>query len=221
MTHATFDRLFREGSRALLTGDHTVDAPPGGASERWGPSVCLRPDPASAATLAALTGTALEHAGPGHWPTGARRSSHFTVRVLDRYRDDLTPADTEGGPHLRAMRRAAASSEPLRLRLTGLTLTPGSVMATAEATGPGPARFATLLGEELGEHGWYESGFRRTIWYANLVHFTGPVTDPQALVDWVASQRRQDLGPADTRPELLDWVFRQGQMLPVVLGGLA
>jgi hypothetical protein len=215
----TFDRLFSEGSRLVLTGEHTVDAPPAPPAERWGPSVCLRPDPDAAATLDRLTTEALRYAGPGHWPTGASRASHFTVRVLDRYRDDLTTGREAIEPHVAAMRRAAACSGPLLLRLTGLTLTPASVMAAAEPEGDGPCAFAAALADELGEHGWFEADVDRTIWYANLVHFTGPIAHPPELVEWVADRRHLDLGVLEARPELLDWVFEEGQMVPVLLGG--
>lgn len=218
MSAETFDRLFRDGSRAVLSGQHEVDVPPGPTGERWGPSVCLRPDPVSAATLDALTTEALQYAGQGHWPTGASRSSHFTVRVLDRFREDLTPETAATGPHLTAMRRAAGCAGPTRLRLTGLTLTPASVMAAAEPVGPGAAGFASALEAGLGEHGWFETGFDRAIWYANLVHFTGPIARPRELVDWVAGRRFRDLGVVEGRPELLDWTFEQGQMVPVLLG---
>ncbi len=218
MSAETFDRLFRDGSRAVLSGGHEVDVPPGPTGDRWGPSVCLRPDSLSAAALDALTEEALQYAGQGHWPTGASRSSHFTVRVLDRFREDLTPETAAAGPHLTAMRQAAASAGPIRLRLTGLTLTPASVMAAAEPLGPGAAGFANALADELGENGWFEAGFDRSIWYANLVHFTGPIAHPQSLVDWVADRRSRDLGIVEARPELLGWTFEQGQMVPVLLG---
>ena len=218
MAAQIFDRLFRDGSRAVLSGEHAVDVPPGPTGERWGPSVCLRPDPLSAAALDALTEEALQYAGQGHWPTGASRSSHFTVRVLDRYREDLSPETAAAAPHVTAMRRAAASAGLIRLRLTGLTLTPASVMAAAVPDGPGAGRFAQALADELDEHGWYEAGFDRAIWYANLVHFTGPIARPQELVDWVADRRHLELGVVEGRPELLDWTFEKGQMVPVVLG---
>lgn len=219
MTAETFDRLFREGRRLVLEGRHRIDAPPAPPDERWGPSVCLRPDPVAAATLDRVTTEALRYAGHGHWPTGASRSSHFTVRVLDRYRDDLTADRESVGPLVAAMRRAAVASGPLRLRLTGLTLTPASVMAAAEPEDGGPAAFAAALAHELGEHGWFEADVDRTIWYANLVHFTGPIADREALVEWVADRRQVDLGAVEARPELLDWVFEEGQMVPVLLGG--
>lgn len=216
----TFDRLFDEGSRAVLSGEHVVDAPPEVPRERWGPSVCLRPDPRAAAVLASLTEQAMRYAGPCHWPTGTARSSHFTVRVLDRYRGDITPQDPTILRQAAAMRRAASASGTLRLRLTGLTLTRASVMASARPVGSEAGRFAEGLAEELGDDGWFEAGFDRSIWYSNLVHFTGPLTTPEELVAWVAARRDADLGEVMTRVELLHWAFDGRQMVPVVLAGL-
>lgn len=216
-----FDRLFEQGSRAVLAGEHVVDAPPVLPGERWGPSVCLRPDERAAPALASLSEEAIGYAGQGHWPTGAARSSHFTVRVLDRYRGDLTPDDTMIRRQAAAMGRAAAAAGPVRLRVTGLTLTPASVMATADPVGRSAEVFAQALAEELGEHGWYEADFDRSIWYSNLVHFTGPLGAPRALVDWVGARRRHDLGEVDTRVELLHWEFDGRQMVPVVLADVS
>ena len=221
MSTEIFDRLFAEGSRAVLAGDNVVDAPPRLPGERWGPSVCLRPDARAVTVLESLTAEAMQYAGQGHWPTGAARSSHFTVRVLDRYRGDRTRLDQTIVRQADAMRRAASASGPVRLRITGLTLTRASVMASAEPVGPSAKTFAGALDEELGEDGWYESDFDRSIWYANLVHFTGPVAEPAELVAWVASRREVDPVEVETETELLHWAFDGQQMLPVVLAGLA
>jgi hypothetical protein len=220
MSRQIFDRLFDEGSRAVLAGEHLLDAPPEQPGERWGPSVCLRPDEPAASRLASLTAAAMQYAGPGHWPTGAARSSHFTVRVLDPYRGELTQHDPTILRQADAMRRAAAFSGPVALQVTGLTLTRASVMASATPIGPAAETFACTLAEELGEGGWYEADFDRSIWYTNLVHFTGPLVGRRELVDWVAARRDIDLGPVETRVELLHWVFDGCQMLPVVLAGL-
>jgi hypothetical protein len=180
--------------------------------------MCLRPDDRAASAMASLTEQALQYAGQGHWPTGATRSSHFTVRVLDDYRARLLPQDPDVERWTGAMHRAAKAAGPPRLRVTGLTLTRGSVMASAEPVGPAADAFAKSLSTELGEDGWYEAGFDRSIWYANLVHFTGPVAAPGELVDWVGERRRMEPVEVATRVELLDWRFDGRQMVPVLLG---
>lgn len=221
MSREIFDRLFAEGCRAVLAGDHLVDTPPRLPGERWGPSVCLRPNGQAAVVLESLTTEAMQYAGQGHWATGAVRSSHFTVRVLDRYRGELSRDDPAILRQAAAMRRAASVSGVVELRLTGLTLTPASVMARAEPVGSSAETFASTLAAELGEDGWYESGVDRSIWYSNLVHFTGPVAAPAALVAWVARLREADLPEVTTEVELLHWVFDGQQMLPVVLADLS
>ncbi len=222
MTSAAFTRLFTEGSTKILAGRHSTDVPPSAPSERWGPSVCLRPGPKLCEAFAALTDEAMGSAGAGHWPTGRRVSAHFTVRVLDRFRDDLTPAHPWVEERLTAVRRAAARSGPVRLQLTGLTLTPASVMASAQPIGSGADDFAAALADELGPLGWYEVGFDRSIWYANLVHFTEAVAAPEALVDWVRQRRALDLGVIEVpAAEILDWRYDGQQMVPTPLGRAA
>jgi hypothetical protein len=189
----TFDRLFREAVPLLLAGEHQRDVPPvdGG---RWPVGVLLTPEPAVAARLDAVTTEAVRFAGPGHFRTGALDLSHFTVRALEYYRHDACVTD----PFVRrcavALRSAAARCAPVALRVTGLTLTAGTVMASAVPLDDAAWRLMDALREELGEDGWHEADFRRDIWYVNLLHFTGPVADPAGLVSWVAERRDLDLG---------------------------
>jgi hypothetical protein len=87
----------------------------------------------------------------------------------------------------RALSRAASTTSPLRFELTGVTLAAGSVMAQLEPVDAGPWLFMAELGKALGPLASYEDG--RDIWYVNLVHFTGPIADPEGLVEWVAAHR--------------------------------
>lgn len=217
--NSTFDRLFAEGSTAVITGEHGTDEPPAGPGGRWGPSLCLRPCPRVGSALETLTAEALTLAGRHHWPTGREGVAHFTVRVMDHYRTDLTPAHPDARNVLEATRRVAARHRPVRLRLRGLILTRASVMACAEPVDGSADAFSADLAEELGPLGWYEDGFDRSIWYANLVHFTGPLSDPDGLVSWVAERRDVALGVTQARRvDLLDWEYDGRQMRPRVLG---
>ncbi|MBN1173078.1 MAG: hypothetical protein JXA67_12960 [Micromonosporaceae bacterium] len=184
----TFDRLFDRGRSAVLSGSHYRDSPPveGG---RWGLSVVLRPDQDTAAGLAALTGQALAVAGQEHWPTGHPDSVHFTVRAIEVHRVGLTASDPLSRRCGEALERAAKTCGPISLRLGGLTLTPSGVMLCAYPIDSAAGEFAARLGEELGADAWFEQDFDRTIWYATLVHFTGPIADPAGVVDWVAARR--------------------------------
>ena len=186
-----FDELFEEAVPRLLAGTHQRDVPPveGG---RWPVSVVLLPDDGLAGRLHALTLEAAAVAGPGHWHTGAADASHFTVRALEGYRSGVGCDDPLVQRCSRAMQRAAARCGPVTVEVTGLTLTPASVMATAETRDGW--RFMEVLAQELGEDGWFEAGFVRNIWYLNLLHFTSDLPAPAALVDWVAARRVLDLG---------------------------
>jgi hypothetical protein len=190
-----FDELFAAGSRAVLEGAHHSDTPPADGG-RWGLAVVLRPQPPCLDAFAALTTQILDIAGGHHWPTGSPAVSHFTVRSLEPFRADVPDGDEAVKRYAAAMERAAACTRPVRLAVRGLTLTPSCVMACAEPEdGTAPA-FAAALAEELGDDGWYEAGFDRTIWYSTLVHFAGPIAQPAGLVQWVAEHRKTFIAQA-------------------------
>ena len=48
-------------------------------------------------------------------------------------------------------------------------------------------RFMDLLKDELGDDAWREAGFRRDIWYANILHFAADIARPAELIEWVAA----------------------------------
>lgn len=66
-------------------------------------------------------------------------------------------------------------------------------MACAEPVGSVADSFSDRLTAELGTDAWYETT-RRDIWYLNLLHFTGDIAHPTALIDWVASRRAAPYG---------------------------
>ncbi|BCJ38495.1 hypothetical protein Athai_59980 [Actinocatenispora thailandica] len=213
----SFDRLFDRGREAVLAGSHYRDTPPvdGG---RWGISVVLLPDSDCAERLDATTAAALSVAGT-HWPTGARRSLHVTVRALEAHRSHLPDDDPGVARYRAAMRAAAAGCRPARLAFRGLTLTPSGVMACAFPVDAAADEFAVALGDALGPDGWFEADVTRDIWYATIVHFTGPIADPSALVDWVAARRDLDLGTAHcAQATLLRWCHTGTHLAPTPLG---
>jgi hypothetical protein len=184
-TTIKFDELFDQAAPLIAAGEHARDVPPSEGG-RWPVSVML---PASTALLDDLTAEAAELAGPGHWQTGQLGSAHFTVRALEGYRAEIPADDPAVQRYLNAMRRAGTG--PFRMRVTGLTLTPGSVMASAEAVDSTADDYLDRFAEELGPDGWFERPHgRRDIWYVNLLHFTGEIPDPAKLIDWVAERRR-------------------------------
>jgi hypothetical protein len=195
MSSAPFDRLYSRAVPLLLRGEQLREEPPveGG---RWPVSVVLPPDPAAAARLDGITQEVGELAGAGHWRTGALGFAHVTVRALEYHRHHVDESDDAVDRYVRAVRAAARRCSPVRLRLTGLTLAPGSVMACALAADDRADRFRAVLAEELGPDGWMEDQLpARDIWYLNLLHFTGDVRTPDALIAWVSERRDLDLGP--------------------------
>ena len=196
---STFDRLYTAGSRAVFDGSVTVQTPPVDGGARWGMSVILRPDRHATEILAALTNEAMRLAGAAHWPTGSAESSHFTVRALEDHRASVPTDDPKVARYVRALRAAAEGTHPLELKLSGLTLTPSSVLACAEDRDGRVQGFAERFRAELGPDGGYEDEFNRDIWYASLVHFLGCPGHPAELVAWVGQRRRVDLGVSTAR----------------------
>jgi hypothetical protein len=120
------------------------------------------------------------------------------------------------------LRRAAARCGPVSLRVAGLILTPATLMACATQVDGSADRLADAFAEELGVDGWREGGFRRDIWYVNLLHLSGDVAQPRPLVDWVAARRHLPLGEMTVSVAHFAryrWVDRPGSrgMQPVVL----
>jgi hypothetical protein len=215
---AAFDRLHRAGSRAVLDGAVSIQTPPVDGGARWGMSVILRPDRRAAEVLATLTREALRFAGGANWPTGSAESSHFTVRALEDHRSRIPPDDAEVAQYIRALRAAAEVTQPLEMRLSGLTLTPSSVLACAEDDSGRMQEFAERLRAELGAEGHYEDEFNRDIWYASLVHFLSRPACPAELVEWVGRRRRVDLGVSTARgAQLILWRYTGSGMVPDVL----
>lgn len=66
--------------------------------------------------------------------------------------------------------------------------------------------------EELGVHAWYEDQWGpRDIWYAMLLHFAGPLVDPDGLVEHVLARRSWDRFPIDVGPLSL-WRYRYTEL---------
>jgi hypothetical protein len=164
-----FDRLLSEAVPALLGGRHRQDVPPvdGG---RWPVSVVCVPDDEARGILAAVMDEALTHAGAGHFETGGPDASHLTVRALEQ---------------------VGRESPPIRLRLTGVTLSTAGVMAQAEPLDDAPWELMRRLRAALGPLAWFEDQWHeRDIWYATLVHFAAPVRDAPGLISWAEERRR-------------------------------
>jgi hypothetical protein len=206
----TFNRLYAQAAPLIRQGLHQRESPPveGG---RWPVSVVLRPDDAAAERLERAMAEVEAYAGSGHFRTGIAGSAHFTVRVLERYRETVGEGDEMVRRYAEALRRAARHVESIRLDLVGLTLTPGSVMVRAHPVDDSADRFMDALKDELKDDGWREAGFRRDIWYANILHFAADIARPAELIKWVAQRRNLDLGHAVTdTAELVRFRYEDG-----------
>jgi len=184
-----FDVLLEAALPAVLDGTHQRDGPPidGG---RWPVTVVARPPLEARAVLEALMREALAHAGRGHFVTGRQDSVHLTIRALEPYREAAAASDDIVGRWCDPIDRAARLTPPLRLTVTGVTLSRVGVMAQVEPADDEPWRFMDRLAAELGELAWFEDQWmRRNIWYATLIHFADDVADPRGLIEWLHNHR--------------------------------
>ena len=191
-TNPAFDRLLDAAVPALLDGVHRQDEPPvdGG---RWPVSVVCVPDNLTRDVLAGVMDEALTFAGPGHFTTGRHDASHFTVRALEPYREAASAEEPVAAAWTAALEEVGRESAPVRLRLTGVTLSVGGVMVQAEPVGDEPWELMRRLRAALGPLAWFEDQWQqRDIWYSSVLHFAAPVRDAAGLIDW-AMQRRSSL----------------------------
>ena len=191
-SNPVFDRLFGDAVPALLAGSHRQDEPPvdGG---RWPVSVVCIPDDHARDALAGVMSEALTFAGPGHFETGRSDASHVTVRALEPYREAASPEDRITDDWVAALDDVGRRSPPIRLRLTGVTLSTSGVMVQAEPVDNEPWELMRRLRAALGPLAWFEDHWQvRDIWYASVLHFAAPVRDARGLIDW-AQERRASL----------------------------
>lgn len=198
MDDGKFGRLFAEGRAALLAGAHQVQFAPADGDPRWGVSAILRPDPDATAEIERVALEAASVVGPDHWLPGCAATAHLTVRArLEPHRAAIPDDDPLAARYATALRKAASDPRPMSFTLTGLTLTPVSVMACAAPAGSAADELADAFADQLAAAGLPGIGRPGDIWYVNLVYFTGPVRDAAALVDWVAARR--DVAITDLR----------------------
>jgi len=209
--------MFVESREALLSGTHDVQFPPADGDIRWGVSVILRPDRDAAAVIESTALEAAAVVGPHHWLPGAAATSHLTVRGrLEPHRAAIPDGDPRVATYAAALGKAASDPSPIRFALTGLTLTPVSVMACAAPADAAADELAEAFADQLGAAGLPGIGRPADIWYVNLVYFTGPVRDAGALVDWVTARRTATITDLRvTEIQLTRWRYGGDGMLPV------
>lgn len=195
-----FDRLMTAAVPAISSQTHRREAPPcdGG---RWPVSAVLRPsaDDPLLQGLSALTEECMAVAGPGHWWTGLPDAVHMTLRALEKFRESAAATDPAIHRYGRALERVCAETPPLEFALTGLTLTPSSIMACAVPLSDAADSLMDRYGPALREDAWLEgSSTWRDIWYLSLVHFAAPIPDPHRLINWMADRRDHEIGTFST-----------------------
>jgi len=217
-----FDRLFAEGRQALRTGTHRVECTPADGGSRWAVGAVLRPDSQAARAIEQAARAAAATVGANHWLAGAARSSHLTLRRhLEPCRRHVSPADPLVVRYAAALRSAAKATGPVRFTLTGLILTPISVMAAAVPADTAADDLAAAFDMALHAQGCRDAGAIPGLWYVNLAYFTGPVRDAEELISWV--EARQVMHVADVRVtglQIVRWQCTATGMVPIVLASV-
>ena len=216
---AGFERLHAEGRRAVLTGTHQVECAPANGGPRWAAGAVLRPDPRAAQAIEQVARAAAAVVGADHWLAGAARSSHLSLRRrLEPRRRPIPAGDRLVARYGAALRAAAKSTGPVRFAITGLILTPVSVMARAIPADAAADDLAAIFDAALHAEGCYEAGSTPVLWYVNLVYFTGPVHAADDLAAW--TEARQQMKVTDVRvaeAQIVRWQYTVTGMMPVAL----
>jgi len=204
----------------VLTGIHQVERAPANGSPRWAVGAVLRPDPQAAQAIEHVARAAAAVVGANHWLAGAGRSSHLSLRRrLEPRRRPIPAGDRLVACYASALRAAAATSaSPVQFAITGLILTPVSVMARAIPADAAADDLAANFDAALHSEGCHEAGSTPVLWYVNLVYFTRPVSAADDLAAWVDARRQMTV--TDVRVsemQIVRWQYTVAGMMPVAL----
>lgn len=142
-------------------------------------------------------------------------------RGLERCRRPVPPGDPLVIRYAAALRSAARTTGPVRFTVTGLILTPVSVMASAVPADTAADDLAAAFDAALRAEGCHDAGSMPDLWYVNLVYFTGPVRDAGELIGWVEARREMQV--ADVRIanlQIVRWHYTVTGMVPIVLASV-
>lgn len=214
-----FDALFAEGRQTLRTGTYRMECTPTDGGSRWAVGAVLRPDSQAARTIEQVAKAAAAVVGANHWLAGAARSSHLTLRRhLEPCRRQVSPADPLVVRYAAALRSAAKATGPVQFTLTGLILTPISVMAAAVPADTAADNLAAAFDMALHAEGCRDAGAIPGLWYVNLAYFTGPVRDAEELIGWVEARRVMHVADVRvSRLQIVRWQYTATGMVPIGL----
>jgi hypothetical protein len=117
-----------------------------------------------------------------------------------------------------ALRAAAKSTGPVRFAITGLIMTPVSVMARAIPADAAADDLAATFDAALHAEECHEAGSTPVLWYVNLVYFTGPVHAADALAAWTEARQQMKVTEVRvTEMQIVRWQYTVTGMMPVTL----
>jgi hypothetical protein len=203
----------------VLTGTHQVERAPASGGPRWAAGAILRPDPRAAQAIEQVARAAAAVVGADHWLAGAARSSHLSLRRhLEQRRRPISAGDRLVVGYAAALHAAAKSAGPVRFAITGLILTPVSVMARALPADAAADDLAARFDAALHAEGCGATGATPVLWYVNLVYFTGPVRAADDLASWTEARQHMEVTDVHvTEMQIARWQYTTAGMLPVAL----
>lgn len=193
----SYDRLWDDSRLEVASGQTAFDPPPHPGSSRWGISAILRPDGEAAARLVAEAAVLMAFTGPQLAYT--RSLLHTTLRSLEGYRVGVTADDEAARWYATRLAEAASGFGVLAIEYRGLTASNLGVMAQGWPLGNDLARLRGRLHQLLGHHNRLlgpEASHPRSLAHASLIVFTGPLSQPSRLADYIEQHRSTAFGIA-------------------------
>jgi hypothetical protein len=189
--------FFVRGRAALLAGEAICERPLVEDGMRWGAAAVMRPGDPVLAELTDLAKSVGGAAGAGHWVHG-RDALHFTLRSLERYRQVIPHDDPRRLAYAASLDEAVAGLPPVRIEVRGVSPHAGGVLAFGHPVDDTLATLQRRFARSLRTRGAGEfESWVRDRWYASLVHFATPVTDPEAIVAWCDEHADVPIGLAE------------------------
>lgn len=125
---ATYQHLDQLGVRALTMRRLKPDTVPVSGEPRWGLSAVIRLHGSTAQELAILA-SQLPITNSIRGIVYSAGTLHVTVRSLECYRDEVAPNDEVLHNYISALDEVGRQIYPFRLQFSGVSLTPGGVVA--------------------------------------------------------------------------------------------
>lgn len=209
---ARYDAIWARGWPAVAAGAIEIDSQlASGNDPRRGMTLIARPGPLLCAAFDGLLDRLLA-AAPGQFRQPPA-DMHLTVLSVFTAAADNAARLARLADYHAAVRAAVRGTPPFAVEFSGLTVSPGAVLAAGYPRGPALEALRARLRAELTARGLddtLDARYRLVTAHATLLRFVRPLGDPAALAALLARLRREPLGVLQARElELVinDWTM--------------